>query len=70
MKIRYDQDADAMYLKFREVVIDHTQELDDNTIIDFDQEGQVVGVELLFVRERNPELLKEFKIENLVPVLS
>lgn len=70
MNIRYDPDADAMYIKFREKEIDYTQELDENTIIDFDQQGEVIGVELLFVRERNPELLKEFKIENLMPALS
>ena len=56
-----------MYIKFREDKVDHTTELDENTIIDYNQENQVVGVEILFVRERNPNLLKEFQFENLVP---
>lgn len=68
MKIRYDPDADAMYIKFREEEVDHTKELDENTIIDFNKNNQVIGVELLFVKERNPDLLKELKFENLIAV--
>ncbi len=67
MKIRYDPEADAMYIKFREDKVDHTAELDENTIIDYNKENEVIGVEILFVRERNPNLLKEFQFENLVP---
>lgn len=66
MKIRYDSEADAMYINLREDKIDHTQEIDDNTIIDFNKKGEVIGVEILFVKERNPNLLKEFKVENLI----
>ena len=66
MKIRYDPEADAMYINVREEKIDHTQEIDDNTIIDFNKKGEVIGVEILFVKERNPNLLKEFKVENLI----
>ncbi len=68
MKIRYDPEADAMYIQFRDAKVDHTQELDENTIIDFDKEGQVIGVEVLFVKERNPSLLKEIQMENLLAV--
>ena len=66
MKIRYDPDADAMYIRLREDTVDHTKEVDENTILDFNKAGQVIGVELLFVKERNPGLLKEFQIENLL----
>ena len=55
-----------MYINLREDKIDHTQEIDDNTIIDFNKKGEVIGVEILFVKERNPNLLKEFKVENLI----
>lgn len=67
MKIRYDSGADAMYITFREDKVDYTKEMDENTIADFNKKGQVIGVELLFVKERNPSLLKEFQVENLIP---
>lgn len=66
MRITYDAEADAMYIKFRETEVDHTQEINENTIIDFDKDGQVIGVEVLFVRERNPDLLKGIQVENLL----
>lgn len=66
MKITYDPEADAMYIKFKEIEVDHTKEVDENTIVDFDKAGQVIGVEILFVKERNPELLTKFQVENLV----
>ena len=65
MKIRYDPDADAMYIKFREDEVVETKEVDENTIIDFNKVGQVIGIEVLFVKERNPDLLKNFQVENL-----
>lgn len=68
MKIRYDPDADALYIKFKDLEIDHTKEIDKNTVVDFDKEGLVIGMEILFVRERNPDMLREFQVENLIPV--
>ena len=67
MKISYDSDADAMYIELRDDEVDHTKELDENTIIDYNKKNQVIGVELLFVKERNPDLLKKFQVENLTP---
>lgn len=66
MKIRYDPDADALYIRLRNEEVHHTKEVDDNTILDFNKDGQVIGVEILFVKERNPELLREFQVENLI----
>jgi len=67
MKIKYDPDADAMYIRLREDEIDHTKEVeeDGDVILDFNKEGKIVGVEILFVKENNPNILKEFQIENI-----
>ncbi len=66
MKIRYDPDADAMYVSLRKDKVDTTKEIDENTIIDFNKKGEVIGIEILFVKERNPRLLRELKVENLI----
>ena len=68
MKIKYDPDADAMYIRLRDDTVDHTKEIDENPIIDFNKKGKVIGFEILFVKEKNPNLLKEFKVENIVVV--
>jgi len=67
MKIRYDPDADAMYITLKVGKVCSTKEIDKNTIADFDKNGEVIGIELLFVKEKNSNLLKQFQIENLVP---
>ena len=67
MKIRYDQDADAMYVKLKEGEISETKEIDDNTILDYDKSGNVIGVELLFVKERIPSAsLSKITFENVI----
>ena len=67
MRIRYDSDADAMYITFRKADVASTKKIDMHIIVDYDKKGNVIGVELLFVKENNPDILREFQIENLVP---
>ncbi len=66
MKIEYDQDADAMYIKLVNAKVAKTREIDDNTILDYDRKGNLIGIEILFVRERMPYLLKQMQVENLL----
>ncbi len=68
MKTTYDPDADAMYIKVKEGKIAGTRQIDENVIIDVDKEGCILGVEVLFVKERVPELLKDLKCEKQVGV--
>lgn len=59
MKIRYDHEADAMYIQVIDGKFDHNNVLDDYTIVDFDKKGNVLGVEILFVKKRNAALAEE-----------
>ncbi len=52
MKITYDKDADAMYVELADKKYHKSKEIDRNTILDLDQEGNVIGIELLFVSKR------------------
>ena len=66
MRIRYDSDADAMYISLKKDKVAKTKEIDENTMIDFNKKGDVIGVEILFVKERNPNILKELQVDNLI----
>ena len=66
MKTRYDPDADAMYVTLKKSDVEKTIELDENVIIDLDASGEIIGIEILFVKERNPEILKAFKVKEAV----
>ena len=52
MEITYDKDADALYIKLRDGEFARNRKLDDNTILDIDKDGNVLGIELLWVSER------------------
>jgi len=55
MKVTYDPDADAMYVKLTNEKFSKTKVIDDNTILDLDKNGNVIGIELLFVSKRLPK---------------
>ncbi len=47
MKIRYSHEADALYIRFKETKIENTDELTGDIIIDYDKDGNIVGIEIL-----------------------
>ena len=57
MYVKYDIEADALYVRLRDPVGEiHTRPLDDLRIVDYDESDAVVGVELLAVREAGVRL--------------
>ena len=65
MKIEYDSDADALYISLIEGDLDETKEIDSSTLIDYDKYGRVIGIEILFVKETYPEIMKSLQAENI-----
>ncbi len=64
MKVHFDQKSDALYFRLDESPIVESEEVKPGVILDFNAKNQVVGVELLKVKERVPEAsLKEMKFE-------
>ncbi len=56
MKLSYDPDADSLWIRWNSEPIDESDEIEPGTILDYDKEGIVVGVEVLNASK---------KIENL-----
>jgi len=54
MEITCDKEADAMYITLKNGVFGSNKKLDDYTIVDFDTEGNLLDIELLWVSERIP----------------
>jgi uncharacterized protein YuzE len=52
MKIEFDQVADALYVQFREGDVENTEEIKPGMILDYDANGNVLGVEVLYVSKR------------------
>ena len=52
MRIRYSQEADALYIRLKETKIEDTDEVSEDLIIDYDTDGSVVGIEVLAASEK------------------
>ncbi|MEE4239692.1 MAG: DUF2283 domain-containing protein [Anderseniella sp.] len=64
MKMHYDQKTDALYLRLDDSKIIESAEVQPGIVLDFDANNQVVGVEILRVKERVPSAdLKRIEFE-------
>jgi uncharacterized protein YuzE len=54
MRVRTDEAADALYIRLEESAIIESEEVSPGVILDFDEGGRVVGIEILNVRQRLP----------------
>jgi uncharacterized protein YuzE len=52
MKIEYDRDVDALYVRLQEKHVDRTTEIEEGINIDFDENGKLIGIEILDATER------------------
>ena len=67
MKITFDKEADAVYIEFSSGEFASNKKIDDDTIIDLDKEGKILGIELLNVSKRMPkDFLSDIRVQNLV----
>ena len=47
MRVRFDPDADALYIRLAETEIDKSEEVRPGIVLDYDVAGRVVGIEVL-----------------------
>lgn len=52
MKITYDPDVDVLRILFRDVAIEESDEDKPGVILDYDKDGNVVGIEVLNASQR------------------
>ncbi len=67
MKITFDREADALYIEFSEGKFASNKKIDENTIIDLDAKGNIIGIEFLDVSKRiSKNFLSSISVKNLV----
>jgi len=47
MRVRYDEEADALYIKFREGKYYESDEIQEGFVLDYDENGNIIGIEIL-----------------------
>jgi uncharacterized protein YuzE len=65
MRVRVDHAADAVYLNLTDRPIKDSAEIADGIVVDYDDEGRIVGIEILDASKRtdDPAALKNFSFE-------
>lgn len=52
MKIEYDSEIDALYIRMQEKYVDRTVEIEEGLNLDLDKKGKLIGLEVLDATER------------------
>ena len=52
MKIKYFQDTDTLYIEFKSTPVSESRDLDENTLLDLDVDGNICGITLEHARDR------------------
>ena len=55
MKLHYDDDADAFYLRLADAPVAASEEVHPGVVLDFNDRDQVVGIEILNLRKHFPD---------------
>ena len=67
MKIEYDKEVDALYIRLQDKTVAKTSEIEDGLNIDFDENGRMIGLEILDATERcSKSDIFNLSTENLV----
>ena len=66
MKLKFDKENDSLYLRLDDTAIVESEQVQPGIILDFDEEGRVVGVEKLAVSTRSkPDKLNILEYETV-----
>ena len=66
MRLKIDRESDALYLRLDESAVVESEEVQPGVILDYDAEGNMVGIEILNLSSRiDPEWLRVVQVETL-----
>lgn len=67
MKITFDKKADAVYIEFNNGEFASNKKIDNDTIVDLDKEGNILGIEIINASKRiSKDFLSDISVKNLV----
>ena len=70
MRLRVDKDVDALYLRLDDSKIIESEEVSPGVILDFNENDEVVGIEMLYLSKRAPMVDLEKLVFETVPEFS
>jgi uncharacterized protein YuzE len=63
MKVRYFEDTDTLYIELRNGTVADTRDLDENTVVDMDDQGDMLAITIEHAKSRTE--LSQFMYERI-----
>lgn len=63
MKLIVHKEDDAVYLSLDDSEIIESEEVSDGIIFDYNADGKIIGIEMLYISERSPNSLQKILLE-------
>lgn len=63
MNLTVRKDADTLYLRLDDTAIVESEEVSDGIILDYNAEGKIVGIKVLYVSQHSPDSLQQILVE-------
>ena len=68
MKLKVDQEADALYLSLVDAPAANSEEVSPGIIVDYDADGNAVGIEMLHLSKRAPDINVQRLVFESIPL--
>lgn len=52
MKVKYFPQTDTLYIEFKVAAVAESKDLDENTVLDLDRDGNICGITIEHARDR------------------
>ena len=62
MKVRYDRETDAIYIKLGEGKYLESEEIEKGVVVDYSKDGKVIGIEILNISSRREDMQELKKV--------
>jgi len=63
MKLIVHKEDDALYLSLDDSDVIESEEVSDGIILDYNAEGKIMGIEMLYISQRSPNSLQKILLE-------
>ena len=64
MRVRYDEQVNALYIRLKETPYHESDEIREGFIVDYDKDGNIIGIEILDVSDYlSPDELSTVKFD-------
>jgi len=58
MKVKYDKEVDILYIQFSDKKVGESDEEKPGIILDYDNDGNIIGIEVLNASKKMPQPMK------------